>query len=97
MWSLPVSVEIDGKEYKIRNKCDYRVVFDVIKALNDTELEMVHRIQCALFIFYEDLTGLTDYEKAIEEMLKIINNGEENNENCRNCRNCIYSVAHGWY
>ena len=81
MWSLPLSVEIDGKQYNIRNKCDYRMVLDVIKALNDEELEKVYRIQCALEIFYEDLTGLTDYEKAIDEMLKIINNGEENTEN----------------
>ena len=40
MWSLPISVEIDGTEYAIRNKCDYRVVLDVISALNDEELEM---------------------------------------------------------
>ena len=81
MWSLPLSVEIDGKEYKIRNKCDYRMVLDVINALNDEELEKVYRIQCALQIFYEDLTGLTNYEKAIDEMLKIINNGEEDKTN----------------
>lgn len=80
MWSLPVSVEIDGKEYAIRNKCDYRVVLDVITALNDTELEMENRIRCALFIFYEDLTGCTDFETAAKEMMKIINNGEEETE-----------------
>ena len=77
MWSLPISVEIDGKEYAIRNKCDYRVVLDVISALNDEELEMEHRIECALFIFYEDLTGLKDIQTAIIEMMKIINLGEE--------------------
>lgn len=77
MWSLPISVEIDGTEYAIRNKCDYRVVLDVISALNDEELEMEHRIECALFIFYEDLTGLQDFQTAITEMMKIINLGEE--------------------
>ena len=56
MWNLPLTVEIDGKEYVIRNKCDYRVVLDVIAALNDNELEMENRIQCAVFIFYEDLS-----------------------------------------
>lgn len=81
MWDLPLSVEIDGKHYNIRNKCDYRMVLDVIKALNDEELKKIHRIQCALEIFYEDLKGLTNYEKAINEMLKIINNGEENTSN----------------
>lgn len=80
MWSLPISVEINGTEYAIRNKCDYRVVLDVIIALNDTELEMENRIRCALFIFYEDLTGCPDFETAAREMMKIINNGEEEHE-----------------
>lgn len=80
MWSLPISVEIDGKEYEIRNKCDYRVVLDVISALNDEELEMQYRLECALFIFYEDLTGLKDIQTAITEMMKIINLGEETTE-----------------
>jgi hypothetical protein len=80
MWSLPISVEIDGTEYAIRNKCDYRVVLDVISALNDEELEMEHRIECALFIFYEELTGLKDIQTAITEMMKIINLGEEATE-----------------
>ena len=77
MWDLPISVEIDGKEYPIRNKCDYRVVLDVIEALNDENLEMEHRVQCALFIFYEDLTDLIDVQTAIMEMFRIINLGEE--------------------
>jgi hypothetical protein len=80
MWSLPISVEIDGKEYAIRNKCDYRVVLDVISALNDEELEMEHRLECALFIFYENLTELKDIQTAITEMMKIINLGEETTE-----------------
>ena len=44
------------------------------------ELEMEYRIQCALFIFYEDLTGLKDVQTAITEMMKIINLGEETTE-----------------
>ena len=80
MWNLPIAVDIDGKEYAIRNKCDYRVVLDVISALNDEELEMEYRIECALFIFYEDLTGLKDVQTAIMEMMKIINLGEETTE-----------------
>ncbi len=79
-WSLPVSVEIDGAQYEIRNKCDYRVVLDAISALNDEELEMEYRLECALFIFYEDLTGLKDIQTATTEMMKIINLGEETAE-----------------
>lgn len=80
MWSLPISVEIDGKEYAIRNKCDYRVVLDCIIALNDTELEARNRVMCALYIFYEDLSGCMDIDLAIKEMIKIINLGEEEKE-----------------
>ena len=88
-WNLPISVEIDGTEYPIRNKCDYRVVLDVIKALNDEDLDMQYRIICALFIFYGN-DELNTKEKvlkafrtkentqiAIDEMTKIISLGEE--------------------
>ena len=80
MWNLPISVEINGKEYAIRNKCDYRVILDVILALNDTELDSENRIRCALLIFYEDLTGCDDFQTAVNEMMKVINNGEEEKE-----------------
>ena len=89
MWSFPISVEIDGTEYAIRNKCDYRVVLDVISALNDEELEMKYRIECALFQFYGNdeldtiekvLSSLNDIQIAITEMMKIINLGEETTE-----------------
>ena len=88
-WNLPISVEIDGTEYAIRNKCDYRVVLDVIKALNDEDLDMQYRIQCALFIFYgnDELDTIEKVLKAfrtkentqiaIDEMTKIISLGEE--------------------
>ncbi len=80
MWDLPVSVEINGRKYDIRNKCDYRVVLDAIVALNDLNLPFENRIQCALFIFYEDLSGCDDIKSAIKEMMKIINNGTEEYE-----------------
>ena len=64
-WNLPISVEIDGTEYAIRNKCDYRVVLDVIKALNDEDLDMQYRIQCALFIFYGN-DELNTQEKVLK-------------------------------
>lgn len=76
MWDLPYFVTIDGKRHNIRNKCDYRMVLDVIGALNDEDLEKAYRFRCALEIFYEDLTEIINYEEAIRQMLKIINNGE---------------------
>ena len=80
MWDLPIAVEINGKIHPIRNKCDYRVVLDVICALNDNELTDEEKIKCALFIFYEDISTIDDFETAIKEMFRIINGGEEEDE-----------------
>ena len=81
MWDLPISVEIDGAEYKITNKCEYRMVLDVICALNDNELDDEQKVKTALYVFYEDITPCQDLEKAIKEMYKIIAYGEEQEEN----------------
>ena len=80
-WSLPYSVSIDGKEHSIRNKCDYRIVLDVIRALNDDDLTIEEKINCALFIFYEDVLEIEDYETATKEMFRIINGGEQPESN----------------
>lgn len=80
MWDLPVSVEIDGKTHAIRNRCDYRVVLDVISALNDEDLTQEQRIQCSLIIFYEKILDIENIEAAMKEMFKVINLGEEQNE-----------------
>jgi hypothetical protein len=89
MWSLPIFVEIGGTKYPIRNKCDFRVVLDVISSLSDEELEMEQRVECALFQFYGNdelntlekvLLSLNDIQTAIMEMMKIINLGEETTE-----------------
>lgn len=75
-WNLPIAVEINGNTHPIRNKCDYRVVLDVICALNDNELTDEEKVKCALFIFYEDVSQIDDFEVAIKEMFRIINGGE---------------------
>lgn len=80
MWDLPIAVDINGKSHPIRNKCDYRVVLDVICALDDNELTDEEKIKCALFIFYEDISKIDDFEMAIKEMFRIINGGEEQEE-----------------
>lgn len=76
-WELPLDVEIEGKTFKIRNKCDYKVVLDVISVFNDAELTQEEQLRCALFIFYEDLSGCADVHAAIREMMKIIGSGTE--------------------
>ena len=78
---LPYSVNIDGKKINIRNKCDFRVVLDVIEALNDEDLTEQEKIQCALYIFYgEELAKISNYEEAVKQMLIVINGGEEETE-----------------
>ncbi len=81
IWDLPISVKINGKQHPIRNKCDYRVVLDVICALNDNELTDEEKIKCALFIFYDNIAEIDDYDTAIKEMFRIINGNEEQEEN----------------
>lgn len=80
IWDLPIAVEINGKSHTIRNKCDYRVVLDVICALNDNELTDEEKVKCALFIFYDDISDIDDFYTAIKEMFRIINGGEEQEE-----------------
>ena len=75
--SLPYCVEIDGKEHAITNRCDFRMVIDVITILNDEEYSMPLRLEMALSLFYEEPREITNGEKALSEMFKIINLGEE--------------------
>ena len=74
---LPIYVDINGKKHHIRNDCDYRVVLDAICALKDHELTYEEQVRCALFIFYEDISEIEDFETAIKEMFRIINGGEQ--------------------
>lgn len=75
---LPLTVNILGKEYAIRDKCDFRVILDCIAALTDAKLSEEWRIKCALFIFYEDFAGIEDWETALSQMYRVIGCGELN-------------------
>lgn len=84
-YSLPTSVLIDGKEFKIRNNADYRVILDCFEALEDIELDSRMRIYTSLIIFYDALSELEDIPKvfgdnfktAISEMFKFFNCGKD--------------------
>ena len=71
-YDLPQAVNIDGKQFNIRERCDYRIVLRCISALNDNELSEEQRLQCALIIFYEDYDLIQDLQTAINEMFRII-------------------------
>ena len=86
MFELPTTITVDGKEYPIRNKGDYRMIFDVFNALNDDELDNSLRIVTALIIFLDDMSDIRDIfdafpdenllEEASNAMMLFINCGQ---------------------
>lgn len=74
-WTLPTEIKIGEKTHKIRNNCDYRVVLDVFQALTDKDLTDAEKIECSLFIFYENAKEIQDFETAVSEMMRILNGG----------------------
>ena len=74
MYELPISIEVNGREYKIRNRADYRMILSCFDALNDEELTPYERTMAALIIFYEDfnelddVAGWEDLDEGIQKM-----------------------------
>jgi len=83
MYELPTNIQIGDKTFNIRNKGDYRVILDCMKVFNDMELDDEEKLISCLIIFYEDINSyedlnkLPDIEKAINEMMKFFNVGQE--------------------
>ena len=87
MFELPTTIIVNGVEYPIRNKGDYRVILDCFSALNDDELDISTRAITALIIFLENMCTQYDLlsifptaetlEVAIKEMYRFINCGDE--------------------
>ena len=74
-YDLPTEITVGGKEYPINRKGDYRVILDVISALNDDGLSEQERAYCALAIFY-NFNIPPDAQAAVDEMMLFINCGE---------------------
>lgn len=75
-YDLPKSIFIDGKEYTINKNGDYRVILDIICALNDNSLSQQEKAYISLNIFYNfDIPQ--NMQVALDEMLKFINCGNE--------------------
>lgn len=60
MFELPTSLTVNGIEYKIRNRGDYRMVLDDFSILEDSSITQSERILSALIIFYEDFNSIDD-------------------------------------
>jgi len=82
MYEIPTSITVNGKQFNIRNRGDYRVVLDCFNALCDTELTKQERIISTLIIFFEDCNSVQDIrifddlETTIKEMYKFFNCGQ---------------------
>ncbi len=75
-YDLPVQIVNGGQTYPIRGRGDYRVMLDVLAALNDEELTEEERIECALLIFLDtDIYALPDIEGAAVTMMEFIRAG----------------------
>jgi hypothetical protein len=87
MFELPTSVFIDGTEYPIRNKGDFRMVLDCFVALDDSELDSDYRVLTSLLIFYDGMQNEEDVwrifgkehiEEAIKKMFEFFNCNQPN-------------------
>lgn len=67
MFELPTTITVCGKEYPIRNKGDYRMVFDCFSALTDDELDISYRVITALIIFLDGFDCLADIQDEFSE------------------------------
>lgn len=84
MYEIPTTIELNGVEFNIRNKGDYRTILDCFVALEDAELNKQERLFASLIIFYEDLESINDVNKlgnlelAVKEMFNFFNCGVNN-------------------
>lgn len=84
-YTLPTTITSGGCEYAIRNRGDYRVILDVIAALNDYELEADERAEAALTIFLEtDIYELPDIAQATYQMCEFLCAGQPDDGGKRN-------------
>lgn len=72
MYELPVSFNIDGIEYHITNKGDYRMILDCFAALEDVELSKDERLCATLIIFFEEINSLMDIQK-VNNLQELVN------------------------
>lgn len=83
-WDLPTSLEVGGKEYKIRT--DYRVILDILSAMNDPEIfepgmteeeKKAEQILTMLQILYIDFDSMPekDWKGAAEKAVEFIDCG----------------------
>lgn len=73
---LPTTLDIDGKEYKIRT--DYRIVLTIFEAFNDIELKDNEKIYVMLELLYEEKPN--NLEEAIKQANWFLDGGKQYEE-----------------
>lgn len=71
-WDLPLSVSIDGEDFEIDKKCDYRVILDCINFYEDVNLDTATQHQAALVTFYKEPKLITNIDEAVKQMIRVI-------------------------
>lgn len=71
-YTLPSSIFINGQEFSIRERGDFRMVLDCFEALNDLELTKQMRVLTALLIFYEDFNSFEDIQKHSNDVEELV-------------------------
>ena len=74
-YDLPKEIEVGGLVYPITKSGDYRLILDIITALNDDELSEEERAIVCLMMFYGEIPE--NPQEAISKMMWFINCGED--------------------
>lgn len=73
---LPVTLEIEGKDYKIRT--DYRIVLTIFEAFNDVELTETDKMRIMLELLYEETPD--NIEEALKQATWFLDGGKQYEE-----------------
>ena len=69
-FSLPKTVEIDGKTHEIRY--DFRVILEIIVMLNDPDLTDEDKAEGIITMFYTDPEEISNYKAAVDACFRFI-------------------------
>lgn len=71
MYSLLTNIQVNDRDFPIREKGDFRMVLDCFRAMNDTELSDMERLFATLIIFYEDFDDISDIPRDKETLIAL--------------------------
>ena len=97
MYELPTTVMVDGRQFTITNKGDFRMVLDCFRALSDATMSEDLRVLASLLIFYDEFNAIEDVyaqsketvRSLIKEMYKFFNQGNEESLGCKTDTNYV--------